>query len=181
MPLIVVLLSLLVLHEYRDLPLRALLPLLLLHAAVAVVMLINATAGIVVSVAIEAIFSLVVLVQPQRHTTLLVPVCHGRRVSTPPCSMPVAPALLPSSTTANPFSAAAAVTLLAAAGAKFYDATAAIFSVVAAPIGTTHFLDSAIHAVPSSYVCVVFVLTLVRFFLPNVISRTPSVHPDYSS
>ena len=150
-------------------------------AAVAVVMLINATAGIVVSVAIEAIFSLVVLVQPQRHTTLLVPVCHGRRVSTPPCSMPVAPALLPSSTTANPFSAAAAVTLLAAAGAKFYDATAAIFSVVAAPIGTTHFLDSAIHAVPSSYVCVVFVLTLVRFFLPNVISRTPSVHPDYSS
>ena len=42
----------------------------------------------------DAIFSLVVLVQAQRHTTLLTPVCRGRRACTPPCSIRVSLLLL---------------------------------------------------------------------------------------
>ena len=60
-----------------------------------------------------------------------------------------------------------------------YAATAAILSVVAAATGTTHYFAFAFDAVPSSYVCVVFALS--QFFLPNFISRIPSVHPDSSS
>ena len=82
MPLVVVLLSLLVLHEYRDVP---------LSAAVAVDIVLDTTAGGVVSVAIEAIFYLAVLAKAQRHTTLLTPACHGRRACTLPCSMRVVP------------------------------------------------------------------------------------------
>ena len=51
-------------------------------AAAAVVMLLNTAAGAVVSVDIDAIFSLVVLVQAQEHKTLLTAVGHGKRACT---------------------------------------------------------------------------------------------------
>ena len=55
-------------------------------AAVAVGTLLDTDAGVVVSVAIEAIFSLMLPAQAQRHTTLT-PVCRGRLACTPPCCM----------------------------------------------------------------------------------------------
>ena len=150
MPLVVVLLSLLVLHEYRDLP---------LSAAVAVDMVLDTTAGGVVSVATEAIFYLAVLAKAQRHTTLLTPVCHGRRACTPPCSMRVVPGATAVVYYCYPSSAAvvcvAAVTLLAASGSWRMLLPPPPFSLLQLQQALLIFFACGVDAAPSSYVCAV--------------------------
>lgn len=186
MPLQVALLSLLVVREYRVLPLFA----AAAEAAAACCWRCccccdaahsSTAAGVVVSVAIDAIFSRVLMVQAQRRTTLATPVFHGRRAGHPSVQQCVLPLLL-----------------------LLWSATIAILSVLLLLVQLLRrcllvrcpcchrrhplcccscyshysFFLPRLMLYPQLTCVLCVVSTLDRLFLFNVTSRTHSVHPD---